>query len=612
MSAIAGILGRVDDAANREALQRMLSAMERRGPDGGGTWTSGADENGNGCLLGHRRLATLDDSPQPISDATLALSCDGSIFSHPSAADVLRELKCSPAQALPRLRGMFALALWDESARVLLLARDPLGQRPLYFAHNRATSDGWSLAFASELRALLASELLGKPRLDPTGVASIVWNGFVMSPATMVQGVSAVMPGQVISFPNGEASHFWRMPDEPAATTEDEADIRRELHDAVRVHLQRSRDARLGVLLSGGIDSSSVANLAQRQLDMPIETYCMAMEEASLDESAAARDIAKAIGSNHHEVKLTEQAFVGALDDAIDSLDQPTFDALNQYHICRALRDAGLKIALGGIGGDAIFGGDKTFAQLPRLRKITRAARFIPLRVPLACLFAPKHSQQRWAKLPNVLKTNGDLLHLYQLTYALFRPDFYEQLRSAKTQATSYGLPAETERWLRHEIEGHSPIEVAGILETRCFVGERLLRDADTVSSACSFELRSPLSDPRVIEQLIRLPARQKFHPVGYKPILRRHGLQGLDARLFDRPKSGFVLPFDRWIRRNLGQAMDQWMRDDRACAAAGLHGQAVARIWVMFQDNTPGIYWTRVWALYVLIRWCHRHGVLV
>ena len=119
-------------------------------------------------------------------------------------------------------------------------------------------------------------------------------------------------------------------------------------------------------------------------------------------------------------------------------------------------------------------------------------------------------------------------------------------------------------------------------------------------------------TDPRVIEQLIRLPAHQKFQPVGYKPILRRHGLEGLDPQLFDRPKSGFVLPFDRWIRRNLGHAMDQWMRDDRACAAAGLHGQAVARIWAMFQDNTPGIYWTRVWALYVLIRWCHRHGVLV
>src|SRR5207249_3363654 len=121
-------------------------------------------------------------------------------------------------------------------------------------------------------------------------------------------------------------------------------------------------------------------------------------------------------------------------------------------------------------------------------------------------------------------------------------------------------------RWLSDEIDGHSGIEAAAILETRCFVGERLLRDADTVSAALSFELRSPLSDVMILEQLNRLPPARKFRPVGFKPLLRRYGLEGLDPRLFDRPKSGFVLPFDRWIRANLGQVMDQVMRDPQAC----------------------------------------------
>lgn len=136
------------------------------------------------------------------------------------------------------------------------------------------------------------------------------------------------------------------------------------------------------------------------------------------------------------------------------------------------------------------------------------------------------------------------------------------------------------------------------------------MRDADTVSSAQSLELRSPLADPRIIEALARLPVEKKFLPVGYKPLLRKYGLEGVDPRLYDRPKQGFVLPFDRWIRKNLGRVMNEVMLDESACRAAGLRPQGVARLWQAFQQGSPGLYWTRVWAIYVLIRWCQRHGV--
>ena len=602
MSAIAGILGRIDDDANHAALERMLAAMRHRAPEHESIWNSGAD----GCILGQR-----SDSP---SETAASVVTDGPIFSHRRD-----DLKGFAPSELSKVRGMFAIARWDESTKSLLLARDHLGQRPLYFAVNPESRGGWKLAFASELRAIIASGLLGKPSLDPAGVASFVWNGFVMSPATMVRGVQAVMPGEWIRFDAGGAraagGQFWSMPAATSIYLEDESEIRRELRDTVRTHVLQSGE-RMGVLLSGGIDSSSVANLAQQQLDEPIDTYCMAMEESSLDESAAAREIAKAIGSNHHDVRLTEADFVASLDAAIAALDQPTFDALNQFHICRMLRETGLKIALGGIGGDAIFGGDKTFAQLPKAQRIARQTRWAPraLRVGAAKLVASamssKGSQQKWAKLPDVVKADGDFLSLYQLTYALFRPDFYEQLISVSP--LSYGLPQPTEQWLRNELDSHDPMTAAQILETRCFVGERLLRDADTVSSALSFELRSPLCDPRVIEQLAKLAPEKKFLPVGYKPILRRHGLEGLDPTLFDRPKSGFVLPFDQWIRRNLGQVMEKKMLDDSLVIAAGLRTDTVAQLWKSFQNRTPGIYWTRVWAIYVLIRWCHANGVLV
>jgi asparagine synthase (glutamine-hydrolysing) len=319
---------------------------------------------------------------------------------------------------------------------------------------------------------------------------------------------------------------------------------------------------------------------------------------------------------------LTEEKFVATLDDAIASLDQPTFDALNQFHICRALRDEGVKVAVGGIGGDAIYGGDKTLRQLPTLQKLAEQTRWLPraFRVAVARAIASMKqgrqtkggisSQQNWAKLPDVVRANGDLLTLYQLTYALFVPQFQEQLLGQSPPSVRNGLPESTHAWLAGEIADHSPINVAAILETRCFVGERLLRDADTVSSAQSLELRSPLSDPRIIEALARLPVEKKFLPVGYKPLLRKYGLEGVDPKLYDRPKQGFVLPFDRWIRKNLGRVMNEVMLDQPACRAAGLRPQAVERLWHSFQQGSPGLYWTRVWAVYVLIRWCQRHNV--
>lgn len=604
MAAIAGILSHgVGEPSNHADVRRMLDAMRHRGPEHESIWTSAGEE---GCILGQRSHRS--------SDIASSVVFDGPIFSHRP-----EDLKNLAPSDLANVRGMFAIARWDDATKTLLLARDHLGQRPLYFAMNPDSRGGWELTFASELRAILATRLLSKPSLDPVGVASFVWNGFVMSPSTMVRGIEAVMPGQWVRFDlHGQrtSGQFWSMPPATSLHVEDESEIRRELRNSVRMQMQHESSKRMAVLLSGGIDSSSVANLAQKQLDEPIDTYCMAMEESSLDESAAAREIAKAIGSKHHEVRLTEADFVASLDAAIAALDQPTFDALNQFHICRTLKGAGMKIALGGIGGDAIFGGDKTFAQLPKAQRIANRTRFVPqaVRVGAAKLVASiasnKGSQQKWAKLPDVVKADGDLLSLYQLTYALFRPDFYEQLITVSP--LSYGLPQPTEQWLRNELADHDPVSAAQILETRCFVGERLLRDADTVSSALSFELRSPLSDPRVIEQLAKLPPEKKFLPVGYKPILRRHGLEGLDPKLFDRPKSGFVLPFDQWIRRNLGQVMEKKMLDTSLVTAAGVRSDTVARLWKSFQNRTPGIYWTRVWAIYVLIRWCHANGVLV
>jgi asparagine synthase (glutamine-hydrolysing) len=641
MCGIAGIVGQVSDA-NRAALARMSAAMVHRGPDAHGTWESAVDPRGWGAMLAHRRLSILDLAPtgtQPMVDPATGhaivfngeiynyvelrarLAADGHRFgSSGDTAVLLRALAVHGRRALRDLRGMFAFALWDPERSELLLARDPLGIKPLYVARSRAPNAGWAVAFASELRPLLASGLLGRPRLDPGAVASVVWNGFVVGPATAVEGVELQWPGQARVFDargrEVATEDFWSAAPRPRGASE--AELSRALEEDVRLHL--ASDVPLAVFLSGGVDSSAMANLAQRAAGAPVHTFTLAFEEAELNEGPAARRIAEAIGTRHQEVLLTEGHFVAHLEEALDSLDQPTFDGLNSYYLSRAIRAAGFTVALAGTGGDELFGGYASFRDLPRLHRLARATRWLPRGALVAaarlCTAGLRRAratippQTRWAKLPELVRRGHDLTALYQVAYALFLPEYQRALLGPGAIEALEGLPPAFHARLAREVDARSPRSAVGVLEQRLFLGERLLRDNDAASMASSLEQRVPLVDQVVFETVDRLPDPIRFEPVGRKAILRRIGLRGLDPALFDRPKSGFVLPFDRWIRRGLRDEIDRTLRDPAATSAAGLAPEAVRRLWQGFLEGAPGLYWSRVWAVYVLVRWCQRNDV--
>jgi len=517
---------------------------------------------------------------------------------------------------------MFAFASWNPARRSLLLARDPLGIKPLYIARCTDRSAGWSLAFASEVRALLASGLLGRPRLDPSAVASMVWNGFVVGPHTAVQGVELLSPGQLRVYGDDGAESvvqdFWQFsaPGESAAVDEEELTAR--LEESVRLHLVS--DVPLGVFLSGGVDSSAVANLAQRANRGPVHTFTLAFEEEEFNEGRIARRVAEAIGTEHQEVVLTEAHFVEQVDRALDGLDQPTFDGLNAYVMSRAVRDAGFTVALVGTGGDELFGGYASFRDLPAFHAWSRRLGFLPraalvegAQLAVAALQperGPMPRQTRWAKLPEMVRRGDDLLSLYQLAYAQFLPEFQGELLDDPGCALADGLPSEFRSRLQREIQGRSDLAALSVLEQRLFLGERLLRDSDAASMAASLEQRLPLVDQVVLETVTRLPDAIRYQPVLRKAALRRAGLRGLDPALFDRPKRGFVLPFDRWIRKGLSEAIDEMLGDPQALRLVGLKPGPVQRLWQAFREGGPGLYWSRVWAVYVLVRWCMRHGI--
>jgi asparagine synthase (glutamine-hydrolysing) len=644
MCGIAGIIGRLNEL-NRAALERMSDAMVHRGPDASGTWVSAPDSRGWGALLAHRRLSILDLSPagaQPMVDPVTGhvVVFNGEIYnfgdlrrrlvaegqelrSTGDTAVMLRVLGLHGPGGVSWLRGMFAFACWDPKERRLLLARDPLGIKPLYLARSADPGAGWSVAFASELRALLASGLLGTPHLDPQAVASSVWNGFVVGPRTAVKGVDLLWPGRLLEFDGAgkefRQQDFWRIPDRAPDPIMDEDGLAAILEEGLRLHL--ASDVPLAVFLSGGVDSSVMANLAQRAAQSPVHTFTLAFEEHELNEGPIARRIAAAIGTQHHEMVLTEGRFVENLEAALDSLDQPTFDGLNAYYISHAIRAAGFTVALSGTGGDELFGGYTSYRDLPVLHCWSRRARWVPrsLQIAAATLATwplrrsgrTMRPQTRWAKLPEMVRHGDDLLTLYQLAYALFLPGFqHELLAPGFAEVLADGLPVAMRQRIIAESRGRTPLSAISVMEQRLFLGERLLRDNDVASMASSLEQRVPLVDQVLFESVDRLPDQARYHPLGQKAMLRRIGLRGLDPALFERPKSGFVLPFDRWIRRGLKDAMDQTLRDPQAIAPVGLDPAAVARLWRAFLDGAPGMYWSRVWSVYVFIRWCHRNRV--
>lgn len=639
MCGIAGIIG-AGDGRHRAALQRMTDAMRQRGPDAQGQWESPVTSDGLKVLFGHRRLAILDLSPLGIQPMVLPETGDcivlnGEIYNFGALRDqikdsptalqstgdtavLLRLLAQRGEKALQDLRGMFAFAFRDQRSGHVLLARDPLGIKPLYFASNPSTTGDWSLVFASEVRAILASGLLAKHRLDARAVASVLWNGFTVAPVTSVEGIESLLPGEAAWFDTSgrliRRFSYWHPPKPGQGPVATEMELEAALLDSVRSHL--ISDVPVGVFLSGGVDSSAVVNLAARSGAATVNTFTLAFNEAERNEGDIARQVATAIGTRHTEILLTEQDFLARLEPALNSLDQPSFDGLNSFFMSQAVRDAGFTVALVGSGGDELFGGYSSFRDLPRMQQLNRLIASAPVtarnwlshgvRRILQSSRQAYEPQTRWAKLPDMIAAGPSACDLYQLAYALFLPANQRALLAAGVSDSGLvsGLPPERYRLLAQEAADRSDLSAIAVLEQRLFLGERLLRDTDATSMAASIETRLPLVDTTLLSVVLRLPDDIRFHPVRLKALLRRTGLKGLDPQLFNRPKLGFELPFDRWLRQALGREIEATLLDAEAVCGAGLDAAEVRRLWLAFKAGAKGLYWTRLWAIYSLIRW--------
>lgn len=642
-SDVAAIRGAVTACVDRISL-----AQQHRGPDGAGLWAADSGE----VVFGHRRLAILDLSDagaQPMVDdaSGCVITFNGEIYNfrdlrrelealgerfHSSCDTevVLKAYKRWGLAVVPRMRGIFAMGIWDPRSRSVHLVRDHMGIKPLYWTTVRNSPLGKeTLLFASEVRALLASGIVER-RLDPAGIASYLSQGFVIGPTTIVEGIKLLPAASILTIAPGKDAQdgntyviqrYWSPPSSSVRRTTEE-ELREELSGAVRMQLVS--DAPLGIFLSGGIDSSAVAALASEAEPGAVHTFTIGFDESRLDESQFAARVAAAIGSRHTNVLLREQDFLRQLPDALSSIDQPTFDALNTYFVSRAAREAGMTVALAGTGGDELFGGYPSFVELP---KMLRAGAWLPRPLDgairgsydlagalLWSVLGQAPPQTRWGKIADVACAAHDLLALYQTSYALFTREAQSRLASARVRAAQerqdFGLPAEVAREWRARAEGSETQHAISVLELSSFIGERLLRDTDAASMAVSLEVRVPLLDSALCEKVAGVDPARRFSPPGKKRLLRDLALARLDPALFDRPKSGFVLPIGEWARRRLQPELDRVLSDAELVGRAGLRPDAVGTLWKSYVAGKPGLYWSRVWSIYALLSWCRSHDM--
>lgn len=622
MCGIAGIWAADHGRALGQAVNRMTMAMYHRGPDDGGMETI---ETQSGCLvLGARRLAIQDLSKaghQPMQDPETGnwLVFNGEVYNFRALREDLKAVgvrfrsgtdtevllgayRLWGLEAIGRLRGMFAFALWDAHRQRLLLARDPVGVKPLYYAE---LDNGF--AFASEVRALLASGLMPR-RLSREGLLSYLALGAVQEPHTMVESVRALPSAHLGLRSNGqfELRQYWSLRQcfEPNGRVAKDVDgvageIRSTLASAVSLRL--ISDAPVGVFLSGGLDSSTITALAAQQSAQPIRTVSVVLEERAFSEESFIDLVTQRYGTQHTEIRLTHQGFAYLLPDAIAAMDQPTFDGVNTYVVSQQARKAGLTVVLSGIGGDELFGGYPSFGRAPGLKAMRQ---WIPsrLRRPLAALVrSAAGDTDRARKLSRWVRADGDLDgHGASLARELFGPT--DRQRLAKE-----GSPAHLLEEMNEELTGLDDFNSISYFELSHYLRNVLLRDTDVMGMAHSLELREPLLDQHLIELVASLPGPIKQSGPGPKPLLVRAMREDLPPQILHRTKMGFTFPFAEWLRRTLRHSVEETLLDPGLGGLVGqaLDSTAVKHVWQRFLAGSSS--WVRPWSLYVLKQWAAR-----
>jgi asparagine synthase (glutamine-hydrolysing) len=573
MCGIAGLF-RYRNVVSDEDVRTLLevrAAMRSRGPDGEGLWRS---EDG-ATALAHLRLAIIDLSPsgaQPMrsDDGRFTLTFNGEIYNYvelrerlaalghtfrtKSDSEVLLHLyRERGADMVHELRGMYAFAVYDSFERRLFLARDPFGIKPLYFAES---ADGFW--FASQVKALLKVAAVDRAE-DPAGhVGFFLW-GHLPEPYTLYRGIRSLPAGSTLLIEatgRKQSRRYFSVGDElraaaarasSASTRSVQDRLREALLESVRYHLVS--DVPVGLFLSSGLDSTTLAALASEVAGTRLRTVTLGFAEykdTANNEVPLAEMMARQLGSDHETRWISKEEFLADRDHLLEAMDQPTIDGVNSYFVCKAAKQAGLKVAISGLGGDEIFGGYPSFRQIPLATRLLAGFRYAPgVGKVLRELSAPIVRRLASPKYASLFEYGGTYAGAYLLRRGLHMPWELEDMLG--TRMLSDGLEElRTLQRLDETVRGvegsHAKITA---LETTWYMRNQLLRDTDWASMAHSLEVRVPLVDVeffRAAAQLLLSPVPPNKRTMASTPRAP------LPRAIMHRSKSGFSVPITTWV----------------------------------------------------------------
>ncbi|HEV3480962.1 MAG TPA: asparagine synthase (glutamine-hydrolyzing) [Candidatus Acidoferrales bacterium] len=639
MCGICGVIGVESIQAGELTVRRMMDAMRHRGPDG------------EGMLLvppvaaGMRRLAIIDlpGGNQPVwnETKTLATVFNGEIYNF---RELRKELENAGhrfrtrsdtevivhayeewgERCVQRLRGMFAFAIVEtpqgpaSRATHVFLARDRLGIKPLCYAF----VDG-KLFFASEVRALLASGEI-PARLAPEAIPAYLLFGSVCEPSTLVEGVASLPPGHSLRIALDELPRsvapisYWDARGANETITHAHVslerisptqEVRSLLTDAVTSHLVA--DVPVGVFLSGGIDSTAIAALAS-EAQSGIHTFTVAFPDAEFSEAEQARRTARLLGTEHRELMLSDHDMITWFDDALNAFDQPSMDGINTFFVSWAARQAGLKVALSGLGSDEIFGGYTSFRAKSAVAYASVAGRLSPhfLRrfggsvMDLAASIWT--SPDRLRKASSAFQFPDLFPDPYFFTRLLFTPGTFAERRhrgSASWETLSWW------HWLRDassqskSMDGFTRVSW---LELRSYLLNTLLRDTDAVSMRNSLEVRVPFLDGPLVEYVLSLPETVKMPSKQPKGLLIAALADILPSQVVSQRKRTFTFPWQNWLRGALGKRVAAGLAEWSPNLEPELGVSFALGVWRDFLNGRTT--WSRPWSLYMLNEWVKRN----
>ncbi|KVX98962.1 asparagine synthetase B [Burkholderia ubonensis] len=635
-----------DEETARATLARMTASLAHRGPDAQGTWLDAQA----GIALGHRRLAIVDLSVhgrQPMASVCgrFVLVFNGEIYNHRALREELERTGRAPAwrghsdtevllaaivawgveAALRRATGMFAIALWNRESRVLTLARDRIGEKPLYYGRI-----GDALVFASELKALRSFPGFDGA-IDRDALCLYLRQSSVPAPYTIYRGIRKLPPGTFIQFEHARDTPrvraYWTLEHaieagraEPFEGTAQEAVG---LLDGIlrkAVAQQMEADVPLGAFLSGGVDSSAIVALMQAQSAAPVDTFTIGFHEAGYDEAGYAKAVARHLGTRHTELYVTADHALAVVPKLPSIYDEPFSDASQiPTFLVAELTRRHVKVSLSGDGGDELFGGYTRYFLTPRLwRKLHRVPSAVRARIAAALhALRPDHADQlaavaqsAWsgAEARETPPRIGDRLHkLGHVMTADSRIGLYRLLMSAVHHPERIALAGQ---------EPPTPLDTASAwpadltfaeqamaIDTLTYLPTDILTKVDRAAMAVSLETRMPFLDHHVVEFAWRLPAALRLPDGRSKVLLRRLLDAYVPASLIDRPKQGFCAPIDHWLRGSLRDWAQTLLHPARLREEGFFDAAAVERLWR--QHQTGRMNWQhQLWTVLMFQAW--------